>query len=235
LATTSTTSCPTATLFDNASGRNIECALEPEQVRLRPTDMPVQRVVLSVLFALSPLPSAVSVTWFAVSMHPPWFSPKVRTNTGRLSSAGSERQLVPHLHRSYSALRLPALVGLSSGFSLAFDLPAFPGIAGSLKLLGHPFRTRHGIVLHRSARPSPSSGFAVLPSGHLNPWASGTSFTELNYCGSHASPSSHRRRRCLGRRKTRFRPAGSALVELESHQPVDCSEFHDVFVFLIPF
>jgi hypothetical protein len=79
------------------------------------------------------------------------------------------------------------------------------------------------------------SGFIVLPSRYLNPWASGTAFTELDYRGSHASPSTHRRRRYLRRRKTRFRPAGSALVELESHQPDDSSEFHDFFVFLIPF
>jgi cytochrome c2 len=42
-----------------------------------------------------------------------------------------------------------------------------------------PALTRRRRVLHRSARPSPSSGFAVLHPGQLNPWASGTSFTEL--------------------------------------------------------
>jgi hypothetical protein len=78
-------------------------------------------------------------------------------------------------------------------------------------------------------------GLVLLPSGQLNPWATGTAFTELNYRGSHASLPTHRRRRYLRRRKAHFQPAGSALVELESHQPGDFSEFHDVFVSLIPF
>ncbi len=53
-------------------------------------------------------------------------------------------------------------------------------------------------------------------------------YYEADYRGSHASLPTHRRRRYLRRRKARFQPAGSALVELESHQPGDYSEFHDV-------
>jgi hypothetical protein len=60
-------------------------------------------------------------------------------------------------------------------------------------------------------------------------------FYEADYRGSHASLPTHRRRRYLRRRKAHFQPAGSALIELESHQPGDNSEFHDVFVSFIPF
>ncbi len=110
----------------HSDGRVVTQPSKARTVRPRPSGALMQRVAHSALFALSPLPFAVSVTCFAVSMHPPWFSPKVHTNTGRLCSAGSECQLVPHLHRSYSALRLPVLVDpltLRQGFGSGFPLP----------------------------------------------------------------------------------------------------------------
>ena len=118
--------------------------------------------------------------------------------------------------------------------SLAFGLPAFPGSTGSPKLLGHPFRTRHGLILRRSMFPR-LVGFhraAFRTAESLGPR---DCYYGADYRGSHASLSTHRRRRYLRRRKTRFRPAGSALVELDSHQPGDYSEFHDIFVSFIPF
>lgn len=67
-----------------------------------------------------------------------WFSPVVPLDTGRLCSAGSGRQPVTRLLRSYSALRLPRLLRPRLRSSLAFGLPA----AGAFSVAG-PLRSGH--------------------------------------------------------------------------------------------
>ena len=69
-----------------------EMSLREASVLHRPAHqrpVPASETFLRVLSSLSPLPSAVPVTFSSTSKHRPCFPPEVRTDTGRLRSTGS--------------------------------------------------------------------------------------------------------------------------------------------------
>ncbi len=123
------------------------------------------------------LPSRVPVTWWVGISVPSWFLRKVHINTGRLCSGGSYCHVLPHRHRSYSALRLPSArrpwlrfplpsAYLVEGVSFFTNLHVHPQ---NIKTLGVSVAGLRGPLLSRgNARVSQVTG----PSSSYVPWPS---------------------------------------------------------------
>jgi hypothetical protein len=137
---------------------------------------------------------------------------------------------VPRHHSSYAVLRLPVLRRSRLWLSLAFDLLPRGRESGPPKLLARPPRTCPGRLPRQRRRQLAMAFPPLLPSVNGNPlglW-DGSYFRGCILRGPRARAPTHRRRDHSFRRKARFRSAGSALIEQDSHLLDDPSNFRGI-------
>jgi len=163
--------------------------------------------------SLVPLPCEVPLTCPVTSRRRSCCPPQVHTRTGRLCSPGSACQYVPRGHRSYSALRLPALLRpelwfpslepTCIRFPLLQDRQGLPvdwPILLSTRRNRTPRRLRHPLDRHASSAAA-FQRYEVFGTGILE-------ITRLQSHGSHSRVPTHQRGSYLSRCKAHYRPAG---------------------------